>query len=281
MIDKERLIEEITAEVHRQLSCLPHSQRDKVCGDCEGNCARKCAFKVPAILDAGADRIGGGLGMGRVRGDVAGLIDHTLLKPDGTKKEIEILCREAIENNFMSVCVNPTWVRTAANILNGTSVAVCTVIGFPLGAASSEIKAAEARKAQDDGAVELDMVINVGRLKGGEHAAVKDDIRAVVATRRPGSLVKVIIETCLLTDEEKRSACRLAKEAGADFVKTSTGFAGGGATVADITLMREVVGKGLGVKASGGVRTRKDLDAMVEAGATRVGASAGIKIVGG
>ncbi|MCA9322052.1 MAG: deoxyribose-phosphate aldolase [Planctomycetes bacterium] len=214
-----------------------------------------------------------------MKGDLAGLIDHTLLKPDGTRAEIDQLCREAAQHRFMSVCVNPTWVRHAAQRLTGSGVAVCTVIGFPLGANRSDLKAEEAKRAQDDGATELDMVINVGALKSGDLDLVRDDIRAVVATRRSGSLVKVIIETCLLTDEEKRTACRLARQAGADFVKTSTGFAGGGATAADIALMREVVGSALGVKASGGVRTRSDVEAMVAAGATRIGASAGVKIV--
>lgn len=282
MIDENKLIETITDEVCRRLgSPTARSVRDRVCGDCSGACATRCAFKMPAFVGAGADRIGGSPGMGRPRADLAGLIDHTLLKPEATRRQVEQLCREAAEHRFASVCVNPTWVRTCADRLAGTGVAVCTVIGFPLGANHADTKAFEARRAQDDGAVELDMVINVGALKSGDHDLVRDDIAAVVGARRPGSLVKVILETCLLDDEEKRTACRLARQAGADFVKTSTGFSSGGATAADIALMREVVGTSLGVKASGGVRTRADLDEMVRAGATRIGASAGIKIVAG
>ncbi len=281
MIDRKKLIEDITESVWKEINRAPRAKIDEVCGDCTGTCAGRCAFKMPAFIDAGAERIAGAPGMGKVREDVASLIDHTLLKPDATRREVEKLIDEAARFHFMSVCVNPCWVRFCADRLAGTDVAVCTVIGFPLGANTTEIKAAEAKRAQDDGAVELDMVINVGRLKGGEDQAVFDDIRAVVGARRPGNLVKVIIETCLLTDDEKRRACRIAKRAGADFVKTSTGFAGGGATAADVALMREEVGASLGVKASGGIRSRKDLDAMVRAGATRIGASAGVKIVGG
>lgn len=278
-MDESRLVEEITEEICRRLSCAVRAQQDKVCSDCTGTCASRCAFKIPDLLNVGVDRIGGGPGMGPVREDVAQLIDHTLLKPDATRSEVEALCAEASEHSFMSVCLNPTWVSLAAERLNGTGVAVCTVIGFPLGAGLPEVKAAEASRAQDDGATELDMVINVGRLKSGEHDHVRDDIAAVVGVRRPGSLVKVIIETCLLSDDEKRVACRLAKEAGADFVKTSTGFGGGGATVADVAMMREVVGGTLGVKASGGVKDYDDVLDMVEAGATRIGASAGVRIV--
>lgn len=275
----EHLIDQITDEVYRLLKAGPLHERTRVCGDCTGSCVTRCAFKIPDFIDAGADRIGGTLGMGRVQRDAAQLIDHTLLKPDASRRMIETLCDEAAQFNFMSVCVNPTWVRTAADRLSGTGVATCTVIGFPLGACRSDVKAFEARRAQEDGATELDMVINVGRLKSGEHTYVQDDIAAVVGARREGSLVKVIIETCLLNDQEKRDACRLAKAAGADFVKTSTGFAGGGATAADIALMRETVGPGLGVKASGGVSNFEDLRTMVKAGATRIGASAGVRIV--
>lgn len=275
----EHLIDQITDEVYRLLKAGPLHERTEVCGDCTGSCANRCAFKIPDFVDAGADRIGGTLGMGRVQRDAAQLIDHTLLKPDASRRMIEALCDEASQFNFMSVCVNPTWVRTAADRLSGTGVATCTVIGFPLGASRSDVKALEARRAQEDGATELDMVINVGRLKSGEHTYIQDDIAAVVGERREGSLVKVIIETCLLNDQEKRDACHLAKAAGADFVKTSTGFAGGGATAADIALMREAVGPNLGVKASGGVSNFEDLRTMVKAGATRIGASAGVRIV--
>ncbi len=275
----EQLIDQITEQVYRLLKDGPSHERTKVCGDCTGNCANRCAFKIPDFVDAGADRIGGTLGMGRVKRDAAQLIDHTLLKPDASRRMVEALCDEAAQFNFMSVCVNPTWVRTAADRLAGSGVATCTVIGFPLGATRSDVKALEARRAQEDGATELDMVINVGRLKSGEHSCVQDDIAAVVGERRSGSLVKVIIETCFLTDQEKRDACLLAKNAGADFVKTSTGFGGGGATAADIALMRAVVGPSLGVKASGGVSNLDDLKTMVKAGATRIGASAGVRIV--
>lgn len=278
-MDEARLIEQLTEEIWRRIGCGPRAEQDKVCGDCTGTCASRCAFKIPQLLQAGAQRIGGGPGMGPVRGDVAKLIDHTLLKPSATRAQVEALCDEASEHGFMSVCVNPTWVATAARRLTGTGVATCTVIGFPLGANRPDTKADEARRAQDDGAVELDMVINVGRLKSGEHDAVRDDIAAVVGARRPGSLVKVIIETCFLTDEEKAVASRLSKEAGADFVKTSTGFGSGGATAEDVAIMRAAVGGALGVKASGGVGDYEGLLSMVEAGATRIGASAGVKIV--
>ena len=278
MQHRNELIEKITEEVCRRLQ--PRSVKDRVCADCTGGCVSRCAFKIPKLLEAGVDRLGGTLGMGSIRADVARLIDHTLLRPSATRREVETLCDEAAEHRFMSVCVNPTWVELAARRLAGTGVAVCTVIGFPLGANRSDVKAFEAQRAQDDGATELDMVINVGALKGGMNDVVRDDIAAVVGTRRPGSLVKVIIETCYLTDAEKTVASRLAKEAGADFVKTSTGFGSGGATAADIAIMRAAVGRALGVKASGGVKGFGDVVDMVRAGATRIGASAGVAIVG-
>ncbi len=266
MLDRERLIERITDEVWRRVR-EEERRRDRPGAD------------LSDLIGAGADRVGIRPGGQAPAEQVAALIDHTLLKPDATRAQIEALCAEAARHRFKSVCVNPTWVAHAARRLTGSGVAVCTVIGFPLGANVPEIKAAEARRAQDEGASELDMVVNVGRLKSGEHDAVRDDIAAVTGVRRRGSLVKVILETCLLTDEEKRVACRLAREAGADFVKTSTGFSSGGATAEDIRLMRESVGSALGVKASGGVRNREDLVAMVRAGASRIGASAGVKIV--
>ncbi|MGE5590951.1 MAG: deoxyribose-phosphate aldolase [Bacillota bacterium] len=217
------------------------------------------------------------------REQVARMIDHTVLKPAATATDIDRLCQEARDNRFGAVCVNPVHVPRAAAALQGTSVAVATVIGFPLGANQPETKAAESRLALKQGAAELDMVINIGALKGGDLDLVERDIRAVVSEARavPGTLVKVIIETCFLTDEEKRTACRLAQKAGADFVKTSTGFGTGGATVEDVRLMRETVGPNMGVKASGGVRTAQDALAMIEAGATRLGTSAGIAIVSG
>jgi deoxyribose-phosphate aldolase len=279
MTDRAQLIEQLTEEIYRRMTAGPRAVRDQVCADCTGQCASRCAFKMPDLLGAGAERISASAGTGPMRRDVARLIDHTILKPDATRKEIEKLCAEAAEHGFMSVCVNPTWVKLAAASLKGSGVAVCTVIGFPLGASTSETKAQEAVRAQDDGAVELDMVIQIGRLKSGEIDVVRDDIAAVVGARRRGSLVKVIIETCFLSDDEKKTACRLAKEAGADFVKTSTGFGSGGATAADIALMRAAVGPSLGVKASGGVRDYGHVLDMVRAGATRIGASAGVKIV--
>ena len=278
-MDERRLIDEITEEVVRRLQSGPRREREAVCGDCTGTCATRCSFKIPELVAAGVDRLGGGLGMGRVSGEVASLIDHTLLKPDATRDQVDKLCDEAARHAFKSVCVNPTWVGHAARRLTGTGVEICTVIGFPLGATMPDAKAHEARRAQDDGATELDMVLNVGRLKSGDDAAVRDDIAAVVGAARPGVLVKVILETCLLTDEEKVRACRLSREAGAHFVKTSTGFSSGGATAHDIALMRRTVGSGLGVKASGGVRTRDDVMEMVKAGATRIGASAGVAII--
>lgn len=211
--------------------------------------------------------------------EIAKYIDHTLLKADATKSQIETLCNEAKEYGFFSVCVNPTWVPFAANMLEGTDVKVCTVIGFPLGATTSETKAFETVNAIHNGAKEVDMVINIGALKSGDLAAVKNDIEAVVNAAKGQALVKVIIETSLLTDDEKKTACRLAVEAGADYVKTSTGFSTGGATAADIQLMRETVGPEIGVKASGGVRTAADAKAMIEAGASRIGASSGVTIV--
>ncbi|WP_430494395.1 deoxyribose-phosphate aldolase [Rossellomorea marisflavi] len=212
---------------------------------------------------------------------IANMIDHTLLKPEATKEQVEILCQEAKEYTFASVCVNPTWVAYAHELLEGTQVKVCTVIGFPLGASTPEVKAFETKDAIANGATEVDMVINIGALKSGDDALVKRDMEAVVAASKGKALSKVIIETCLLTDEEKVKACKLAVEAGADYVKTSTGFSTGGATVADITLMRKTVGPDIGVKASGGVRSLEDAQNMIEAGATRLGASSGVKIMQG
>lgn len=207
-------------------------------------------------------------------------IDHTLLKPDATPEQIRRLCTEADENGFASVCVNPAYVPLAAELLKDSAVNVCTVIGFPLGMNATAIKAAEALKAVQDGADELDMVIQVGQLKSGNLAYVEDDIRAVVEASG-GRLVKVIIETALLTDEEKVTACQLAQRAGADFVKTCTGFSGGAASVHDIALMRKTVGPDMGVKASGGVRDYASAVALIEAGATRIGTSSGVAIAAG
>ncbi|MDZ5712216.1 deoxyribose-phosphate aldolase [Jeotgalibacillus haloalkalitolerans] len=213
--------------------------------------------------------------------EIAKMIDHTLLKPEATKEQITKLCEEAAEHSFMSVCVNPYWVKLSSELLHTTDVKVCTVIGFPLGASATETKAFETKQAIEDGATEVDMVINIGALKSGDYDTVKQDIQAVTAAAKGKALTKVIIETSLLTDEEKVKACELAVEAGTDYVKTSTGFSGGGATPEDIALMRKTVGPDLGVKASGGVRSAEDAQAMIDAGATRLGASAGIKIIQG
>ena len=213
--------------------------------------------------------------------DYAKMIDHTLLKTDAQKKDLDKLLLEAKKYNFMSVCVSPIWVKYAAEQLKDTNVKVCTVIGFPQGATPTEVKVFETKNAIENGATEVDMVIPVGVLKDKDYIAVENDLRAVVEAAKSKALTKVIIETCLLTDEEKIMACKLSKSAGADFVKTSTGFSTAGATVKDIRLMRETVGEQMGVKASGGVRSREDADAMIKAGATRIGTSNGVKIVEG
>lgn len=265
------------------------SERSHTCcadGTCtDGLCVIHNKEGVRNIVQNGADRVTAGLGVdaaGGVEVDLARLIDHTLLKPEATKSEIEKLCAEAKKYNFASVCINPCYVALCSKLLRDTSVKVCTVIGFPLGATTTATKTFEAEQALRDGAQEIDMVINVGMLKSGEYDYVENDIFAVVTTgKRYGALTKVILETALLTDEEKIKGCLLAKRAGADFVKTSTGFSKGGATVGDIALMRKVVGSAMGVKASGGVRTREEALAMVASGADRIGASASVKIVGG
>ncbi|MFC0188134.1 deoxyribose-phosphate aldolase [Fictibacillus aquaticus] len=213
--------------------------------------------------------------------NIAKMIDHTALKAETTKEQILTLCQEAKEYNFFSVCVNPTWVYTAFEELKGSDVAVCTVIGFPLGANTPEVKAFETKNAIENGATEVDMVINIGALKDGNYELVEKDVLAVVEAAKGKALTKAIIETSLLTDEEKVKACEIAVKAGIDYVKTSTGFSTGGATVEDIRLMRKTVGPDIGVKASGGVRDRAGVEAMIEAGATRIGASAGVSIVKG
>lgn len=214
--------------------------------------------------------------------NIARMIDHTLLKADATQQMIVTLAEEAKEQQFASVCVNPVWVKTASDILKeAPEVKVCTVIGFPLGAATSESKAFETKNAIENGAEEVDMVINIGALKAKQYETVKNDIKAVVEAAKGKALVKVIIETSLLTNAEKEMACKLAVEAGADFVKTSTGFSTGGATIEDVALMRKTVGPTVGVKASGGVKNLQDAQAMIEAGATRIGASSGVAIVKG
>jgi deoxyribose-phosphate aldolase len=274
--DLQRLVEIITEEVvaaqRRAASQPAQCSCHAVLYDC-------CPDRLRGVLDAGASRIGLHA-TGGAAGAVAGMIDHTLLKPDATKQDIEKLCREAAEFRFATVCVNPTWVSLCSALLRGTGVGVCSVVGFPLGATTADVKHYETRRVVFDGASEVDMVINIGALKSGDLQAVERDIAAVVGPCREANVIsKVIIEVALLTDEQKIAASTLAKAAGADFVKTSTGFASGGATAADVALMRRVVGAEMGVKAAGGVRDYEGLKAMVAAGATRVGASAGVKIV--
>ena len=283
----EQLVEIITHEV---LAAMAEDEARANAPDgyqCKFDCAdqlcvRLCTDRMGNVVNAGAERLTSTLGVIPQDLNLAKTIDHTLLKPDATEQEIAQLCFEARKYGFASVCVNPTWVSLCAQLLKGSAVKVCTVIGFPLGATSSEAKAFETETAIRQGATEIDMVINIGALKARDLATVAKDIRGVVdVVHSHGIIVKVIIETSLLTDEEKTIACLIAKEAGADFVKTSTGFAGGGATVHDVELMRKVVGPQMGVKASGGVRTFEDAASMIKAGATRIGASAGVKILQG
>jgi deoxyribose-phosphate aldolase len=272
--DVQRLIQIIVEE----FAALQNRGRPELCA-CHSVMSECCPERLRGVLEAGATRLGLHA-TGGATGSVAAMIDHTLLKPDATRKDIEALCREAAEYKFASVCVNPTWVATCARLLQGTGVRVCSVVGFPLGATTPDVKHYETRRVIFDGASEVDMVINIGALKSGDLRLVERDIEAVTGPcREAGALSKVILEAALLTDDEKVTASTLAKAAGADFVKTSTGFAAGGATAADVALMRRVVGDEMGVKAAGGVRDLEGLKAMVAAGATRIGASAGVRIV--
>jgi deoxyribose-phosphate aldolase len=284
--DLQRLVEIITEEVLAAQRGTG-SMGPCACHDVRADC---CPDRLRTVVDAGATRLGlhatGGAALMRAMrsggptGEVSSMIDHTLLKADATRTEIETLCREAAEFHFATVCVNPAWVALAAARLRGTGVGVCSVVGFPLGATTADVKNFETRRAIYDGATEIDMVIHVGALKSGDLRTVERDIEAVTdPCRQCGVISKVIIEAALLTDDEKVSACTLSKAAGADFVKTSTGFGPGGATAADVALMRRIVGAEMGVKAAGGVRDLEGLKAMVAAGASRVGASAGVKIV--
>jgi deoxyribose-phosphate aldolase len=263
------IVQELAAAQTRSTGvCRCHSVVDDCCPD-----------RLRGVIDAGATRVGVHAAGGAPPA-LASMIDHTLLKPDATREQIEALCREAAQFQFATVCVNPTWVAACARLLAGSGVGVCSVVGFPLGATTADVKSYETRRAIFDGAREVDMVINVGALKSGDLRVVERDIEAVVMPcRECGALSKVIIEAALLTDDEKVTACTLAKAAGADYVKTSTGFGPGGATAADVALMRRVVGAEMGVKAAGGVRDLDSVNAMIAAGATRVGASAGVKIV--
>ena len=276
-------IEEITRAILQALTkyAVPLSGvvEEGGCTDCQ-ICAQKCPERVRQILGAGAARVSARSGVSAVPQDIAKFIDHTLLKPEATPAEIEKLCKEAKEFHFASVCVNPPYASQCAQILRGTDVAVCVVVGFPLGAHTTETKVFETKQAISDGATEIDMVINIGLLKAGQDRSVYADIKSVVtAAHALDAIVKVIIEAALLTDDEKMRACQLSKEAGADFVKTSTGFGPGGATVHDVALMSRAVSSELGVKAAGGIRNYEQAQAMIQAGATRIGASAGVKIV--
>lgn len=288
-MEKQALVEDITREVLRILRETASSSQDAaaVCGGTEEACTNcnQCVTVNPDgvknILNGGASRVSSTLGVVNVPADLARYIDHTLLKPDAQQDQFETLCREAAEYSFYSVCVNPFWVEFCARKLRGTQVKVCSVVGFPLGATDSRTKSFETRNAIENGASEIDMVLNIGALKSGMVETAEEDIRAVYRACRSTTVLKVIIETCLLTDDEKVLACQIAKKAEADFVKTSTGFSKGGATAADIALMRRMVGSSMGVKASGGVRTYEDAKLMVQSGATRIGASASVKIVSG
>ncbi len=274
---REQIIETVTRKVLQALT----GSGDR-CADCVGNCAACCADKVRSVMAVGAARVSYGGDGSQVPNDLAQAIDHTLLKPEATAAQIDKLCDEARQHGFAAVCVNPVWVRRAAQRLRGTPVKVASVVGFPLGAALPEIKALEARRALRDGAREIDMVINIGALKCGDYALVERDIAGVsAACREVGALNKVILETALLSDEEKVIASRLAQAARAHFVKTSTGFGPGGATVFDVALMREAIGPTMGIKAAGGIKSAADAQQMLAAGATRIGASAGVAMVTG
>jgi deoxyribose-phosphate aldolase len=280
----ERLVEEITRQVLlvlREEDARAQGSNDgSTCADCVGQCLAQCQDKVLEVVNAGASRLTSTLGNVNIGPETAKMIDHTLLKPDATQDQIAQLCYEARTYGFAAVCVNPANVRLCSQLLKGTPVRVCTVVGFPLGATPPEVKSFESQQAIEEGATEVDMVINVGALKSKDYALVERDIGMVARTcHAGGALLKVIIEAALLTDEEKVIACQLSKAAGADYVKTSTGFGPGGATVHDVELMRRAVGPGMGIKAAGGIRSYEDVRAMVAAGATRIGASAGVRIV--
>ncbi len=284
----DQLVAQIGEELLSRMPARPASGkggeglgiRHEICPGCTQRCVQTCARKSQEIIAAGADRVSASDKLTRVDPAIASLIDHTLLRADATAGDIKRVCAEARQFGFASVCVNPYWVPLLAMELANTPVKVCTVVGFPLGATSTGAKVGETEKAIAAGAQEIDMVINIGELKGGNHEAVKNDIKAVVeAAHARKAIVKVILETSLLNDSEKAIACTLCKLVGADFVKTSTGFSTGGATTADIALMRSIVGPGMGVKASGGIRSLDDLKNMAAAGATRIGASASVKIM--
>ncbi len=266
MIDREELIEAVTRRVLSELAGQP---------------ATPTTESLRSAVSNGASRVAYSGSGEKVPSDLANYIDHTLLRPDATAADVDRLCDEAAQYTFAAVCINPVWVRRAGQRLRSSKVVVASVVGFPLGASLPEIKAMETRRALRDGAREIDMVINIGALKSGDHELVRRDIALVSdACHEVGALNKVIIEAALLSDEEKVIACRLAQTARADYVKTSTGFGPGGATAFDVALMRETVGERMGVKAAGGIRTAEQVREMITAGATRIGASAGVKIIG-
>jgi deoxyribose-phosphate aldolase len=277
----ERIIEQIT----RQVLILVQEEQERVEAGADGAStppisAHNYVERVQPVVNAGADRIASTLGIAPTDGSMAHMIDHTLLKPDATHDQIAQLCYEARKYGFASVCVNPTNVKLCQQLLEGSSVPICVVVGFPLGATPTEVKVFEAQQAVRDGASEVDMVINVGALKSRDYELVERDIASIARACHAGNaILKVIIEAALLTDEEKVAACQLAKVAGADFVKTSTGFGPGGATLEDVALMRRVVGPMMGVKAAGGIRTYADAQKMIAAGASRIGASASVRIM--
>jgi deoxyribose-phosphate aldolase len=282
----EKTIEQIIEQITRNVLVLIKEEQDRAAaGNGNGNgalSAENFARKVQPAVSAGAERFASTLGVAPTDESVAHMIDHTILKPDATQDEIAQLCYEARKFNFAAVCVNPTYVKLCSDLLAGSDVKVCVVVGFPLGATPTDGKVFETQQAIREGATEVDMVINVGALKSRDYELVERDIASVArACHADNAILKVIIESALLTDEEKVVACQLSKVAGADFVKTSTGFGPGGATVEDVALMRRVVGPAMGVKASGGIRTYEDAQKMIAAGANRLGASAGVRIVQG
>ena len=284
-MDREELIARVTREVIARLESpgRPSTPTAASCDPCVacGLCVDKRPEEVESIIESGAARISATTGVTAADRGLAAMIDHTLLKPSASRDEVSVLCEEAARYAFASVCVNPCYVSLCAQLLRLTNVKVCTVVGFPLGANRAEVKAFETERALADGAHEIDMVANVGALKSQDYDLVLRDIRAVVEACRSIAVSKVIIEAALLTDEEKVRVCQIAKEAGADFVKTSTGFGPGGATAHDVRLMRAAVGEAMGVKAAGGIRDQETAREMVEAGASRIGASASVRIVGG
>ncbi len=282
----EQVIQAVAEEVLAYLGTPTATQHlcseidEAVCTDCDQRCIERCARKAKQVIAAGADRLSAGAPIGEVDAAIAHLIDHTLLKPEASRADVEKLCLEALRFGFASVVVNPWYVPLASELVHGSNVKVCTVVGFPLGATLPQVKIYETEQVLKLGAQEIDMVINIGALKSGQEDVVESDVRGVVeACHRGGAICKVILETALLTLEEKVRACVACKNAGADFVKTSTGFSTGGATAEDVALMRCVVGPQMGIKAAGGIRSLEDLRKMVSAGATRIGASASVRIL--